>query len=74
MLFSPEDYRKIFHEIKNSITLISGSLQLIEKQHPKVKDVAYWDECMAEIQCLKKMVIELSQFRMDAVKKTLEIE
>lgn len=64
MLFSPEDYRKIFHEIKNSITLIGGSLQLIEKQHPQIKDVDYWEECMTEIQYLKRMVTELSQYRM----------
>lgn len=30
------DYMKIFHETKNSVTLINSSLQLIEKKHPDV--------------------------------------
>ena len=28
-----EDYQKIFHEIKNYITFINSSLQLVEKMH-----------------------------------------
>lgn len=59
-----EDYLNIFHEIKNSITLISGSLQLMEKKHPEVCNFNYWNEAMSEISFLKNMVIQLSSARL----------
>lgn len=59
-----EDYQIIFHEIKNSITFINSSLQLIEKQHPEVKDFSYWDDSMQEISALKRMLVELSSARL----------
>lgn len=59
-----EDYLNIFHEIKNSITLINGSLQLVEKKHPEVCSFNYWNEAMSEISFLKNMVIQLSSARL----------
>lgn len=58
------DYLNIFHEIKNSITLVSGSLQLVEKKHPEVHKFDYWDEAMSEIDFLKNMVTQLSSVRL----------
>ena len=55
-----EDYPIIFHEIKNSITLIDSSLQLVAKKYPSVNDYDYWMETMSEISFLKNMVIQLS--------------
>lgn len=63
-LLSNEDYLHIFHEIKNSITLINGSLQLVEKKHPEVREFDYWSESMSELCFLKNMVIQLSSARL----------
>ena len=51
-MLNSEDYLNIFHEIKNSITLISSSLQLVEKKHPEVSDFAYWAETMSAFTAL----------------------
>ncbi len=59
-----EDYQKIFHEIKNNITFICSSLQLVEKRHPKVKDYSSWKDAMDEVDSLKKLLIELSSARL----------
>ena len=55
------DYMNIFHEIKNSITLISSSLQLVAKKHPDVTEYEYWNEASQELTYLRNLVIELSQ-------------
>lgn len=59
-MLTSEDYSTIFHEIKNSITLISSSLQLVEKKHPEIAHFPYWAESMSEITFLRSMVTELS--------------
>lgn len=61
-----EDYQKIFHEIKNHITFINSSLQLIEKSHPDIKEYAYWNDTMLEISSLKRMLIELNSARLSS--------
>ena len=63
-MLNKNDYLTIFHEIKNSITLIGSSLQLLEKKHPQVQQFDYWNESMAEIAFLKKIVTELSANRL----------
>lgn len=63
-MLNNEDYLNIFHEIKNSITLVNGSLQLVAKKHPEVCDFDYWNEAMSEINFLKNMVIQLSSARL----------
>lgn len=55
------DYAKAFHEIKNSITIINSSLQLLEKQHPELSTYEYWTESRDTLDYLKQMVQELSQ-------------
>lgn len=59
-----EDYQKILHEIKNSITFVHSSLQLVEKMHPEVMDYFYWNDATQELNSLKKMLIELSSARL----------
>lgn len=59
-MLSNDDYSKAFHEIKNSVTLINSSLQLLEKQHPEVKDYALWNNSMQSLNFLRDMVITLS--------------
>lgn len=63
-MLNNEDYLNIFHEIKNSITLINSSLQLVEKKHPEVSTFDYWNETMSEITFLKNMVTQLSSARL----------
>lgn len=63
-MLNNEDYLNIFHEIKNSITLINSSLQLVAKKHPEVCDFDYWNETMSEIDFLKNMVTQLSSARL----------
>ncbi len=63
-MLNNEDYLNIFHEIKNSITLIASSLQLVEKKHPEVNTFDYWNEAMSEIAFLRGMVTELSSARL----------
>lgn len=63
-MLNNEDYLNIFHEIKNSITLVSGSLQLVAKKHPEISGFDYWNETMSEIDFLKNMVTQLSSARL----------
>lgn len=63
-MLNNEDFLNIFHEIKNSITLVNGSLQLVAKKHPEVCEFDYWNEAMSEIDFLKNMVTQLSSARL----------
>lgn len=36
----------IAHEIRNPLTLVSSSLQIIEAQHPEVKEFYNWNQTM----------------------------
>lgn len=65
-MLNNEDYLNIFHEIKNSITLISSSLQLVSKKHPEVCNFDYWNEAMSEIDFLRNMVNQLSSARLSS--------
>ena len=47
---------KIFHEIKNSITIIECSVKLMAKTHPEVVTFDYWDNVMDEFRYLKSMI------------------
>ena len=60
-----EDYQKIFHEIKNYITFINSSLQLVEKMHPEIKEYPYWNNSMQELDSLKRMLLELNSARLN---------
>ena len=58
-----EYYLEIFHEIKNSVALIDGYLQLLEKKHPAVENHEYWTTIKKENTRLRKIVTECSQLR-----------
>ena len=51
---------KIFHEIRNPLTLINSSLQLIQDDHPEVKEFRFWKQTMKEIQNLRFFLDDLS--------------
>lgn len=54
---------KMFHEIKNPLTLISSSLQFIEAEHPEVKEFRFWNQTMKDTQSLCTLVNDLSTFQ-----------
>ena len=54
---------KMFHEIKNPLTLINSSLQLIEGEHPEVKEFRFWNQTMKDLQNLRQLINELSDFQ-----------
>lgn len=62
-MFTGDQYEFILHEIKNSVCLIGSSLQLIEKQHPQVKDFRYWKSTMSDILELTQLFQEFSACR-----------
>lgn len=53
---------KFSHELRNPITLINSSLQLIESQHPEVKTFKFWNETLADIQYVRSLLDELSTY------------
>jgi len=54
---------KMFHEIKNPLTFINSSLQLIQEEHPEVMDFRYWSQTMEDIRNLRNLIDELSSFQ-----------
>ena len=57
-----EDYRfalsKVSHEVRNPVTLINSYLQLLEKDHPELKQNELW----SDIFCCQFSVTEMSPF------------
>ena len=54
------DYQHIFHEIKNTVTLINSSAQLLNTKCPYLHTEPYWNNIRHEITYLKNMVLDLS--------------
>lgn len=52
----------ISHEIRNPLTLVYSTLQLIESQHPEVLDFHYWDSMHQDIEYMTKLLEELSSY------------
>lgn len=61
-----EDHRftlsRITHEIRNTLTLISSSLQLIQDAHPETGNFKYWNETLDDVQYLRVLLEQLSAF------------
>jgi signal transduction histidine kinase len=61
-----EEYKlnicKFSHELRNPITLINSSLQLIESQHPEVKGFKFWNETMSDVRYVGSLLDELSNY------------
>ena len=57
-----KDVSMIAHELRNPLTLISSSLQVIEAQHPEVKDFYSWDQTMEDIKFMCSLMDDLSAF------------
>lgn len=52
----------IAHEIRNPLTLVSSSLQIMEAQHPEVRKFHNWDQTMEDIRFMCSLLNELSSF------------
>lgn len=52
----------ISHEIRNPLTLISSTLQLISAQHPETASFKYWDQLLSDVEMLKLLLEDLSSY------------
>lgn len=52
----------IAHEIRNPLTLVSSALQIIQVQHPEVKEFSHWNQTMDDIDFMRQLLEELSTF------------
>ncbi len=50
---------QISHEIRNPLTLIKSTAQLIESGHPEVKEFKYWTQLTEDINGLENLLTEL---------------
>lgn len=57
-----ETVSTIAHEIRNPLTLVSSALQIIQVQHPEVKEFAHWNQTMDDIAFMRQLLEELSTF------------
>ena len=57
-----ETISTISHEIRNPLTLVYSTLQLIESQHPEVLSFRHWDSMREDIEYMKQLLEELSVF------------
>lgn len=60
------DYRfalsKVSHEIRNPVTLINSSLQMLEKEHPEMKQYDLWQNIMQDMAFLRELLDDLSSY------------
>ena len=61
-MLSNKDYQYLFHEIKNDISVIDGSLQLMEKQHPEICRIPDWENTMSDIAQLRSLLLDVSKY------------
>ena len=52
----------IAHEIRNPLTLVSSSLQIIEAQHPEVREFSSWNQTMEDVRFMCSLLNDLSTF------------
>lgn len=57
-----ETLRTVSHEIRNPLTLVYSTLQLIETQHPEVTTFRHWDSLRGDIIYMKELLEELSSY------------
>lgn len=53
---------KISHEVRNPLTLIYSTLQLIEASHPETREFAHWSELREDIEYTIALLQELSAY------------
>ena len=53
---------KFSHELRNPLTTVYSTVQLIEQQHPEVKDYKYWSNLAHDLEYMNQLLTELSDF------------
>lgn len=53
---------RLSHEIRNPVSLISSELQLMASSHPKLCSCRQWDSLMDNLEYVKELLNELSDF------------
>lgn len=53
---------KFSHELRNPLTTVYSTVQLIEMQHPEVKDFKYWSNLARDLEYMDQLLTELSDF------------
>ncbi len=53
---------QISHEIRNPLTLIKSTAQLIETTHPEIREFKYWSQLIDDINGLETLLAEVSKF------------
>lgn len=53
---------KISHELRNPLTLISSTIQLIEAQHPETTSFKYWNNLRGDLAYMSQLLTELSSY------------
>lgn len=56
------DISTISHEIRNPLTLVYSTLQLIESAHPEVLHFKHWSDMHTDIEYMKQLLEELSVY------------
>ena len=51
-----DTYKRAIHDIVNPISVIYGSLYVIQLQHPEVLNYKYWSETMTDLEDLKSLL------------------
>ena len=63
---SEKDFRfllsRLSHEIRNPVTLINSELQLMASSHPELCSYRQWDSLMDNLDYVKELLNELSDF------------
>ena len=57
-----ETISTISHEIRNPLTLVYSTLQLIESQHPEVIRFRHWDSLHDDLEYMKQLLEDLSSY------------
>lgn len=53
---------KFAHELRNPLTTLYSTVQLIEFQHPEVKNFKYWSNLSNDIEYMEQLVQQLSDY------------
>ena len=53
---------KFSHELRNPLTSVYSTVQLIEMQHPEVKEFKYWSNLATDLEYMNTLLTELSDF------------
>lgn len=53
---------KISHELRNPLTIIYSTLQLIESRHPETRTFEHWQELIQDVEFMSVLLDDLSRF------------